>query len=202
MHNIPYGLSCSLTDDLGIIIDGNNEKLLEVAEDITIEFENDDDVSLPPQTSTPLRKGNIMCDACGKKFTRKDALLRHIRSQHNNDRVPCPDCQKTFRDSHEVKIHRLSCHDNLFYACIEEGCARSFRTKTALREHAKVHNGDWRYRCEKCGKGFQRKQLFEDHVATHDNIKPLSCSECGKSFTTHSNAKVVIYVKAMVYLIV
>ena len=67
--------------------------------------------------------------------------------------------------------------------CLELGCNKSFRKKSALDAHKLVHSGGKPHHCLDCGKTFRHKYSLEEHKVTHISEKPYQCHECGKTFT-------------------
>ena len=67
-----------------------------------------------------------LCPNCGKSFSSKMNLDRHIKSKHNKVKDhECPDCGKRFVDSTRLKEHRWIHTDHKPFACTQ--CDKSFR---------------------------------------------------------------------------
>ena len=84
------------------------------------------------------------CEVCGRKFTAKKHLYRHMRTVHRVGDV------KTFK-------------------C--DICSKTFTQKSSLKSHLEtVHNSNSRFRCDICGKGYARKIYLQNHLASvHKN---------------------------------
>ena len=79
--------------------------------------------------------GLFHCDQCGKMFTSKQKLRKHIMVVHEKKRnFACAYCDKFFSSNSNVMTH--------------EG---------------RVHTGILPYKCEQCDKMFSRKSLLEKH---------------------------------------
>ena len=81
-------------------------------------------------------------------------------------------------------------------------CAKSFRFRSLLASHRRVHTGEQPFLCPACGRRFSFKQSLERHRRTHGAGPPPSpaeqrdprgahpgaflCSRCGRSFSAKS----------------
>ncbi len=74
------------------------------------------------------------------------------------------------------------------YPCEYNGCARVYTSKSNLKAHVRVHEGDLKFRCDlsDCGKAFISSYGLKNHRRIHTGEKPFVCPEegCGKSFST------------------
>ncbi|XP_058501671.1 zinc finger protein 232-like isoform X3 [Solea solea] len=82
-------------------------------------------------------KKKFSCSKCGKHFTSKGTLQRHIRA-HNGDRP--------FSCSH---------------------CGKRFSRKQHLQEHVLIHTGEQPFSCSVCGKKFRFSAGMRKHRRTH-----------------------------------
>ena len=96
----------------------------------------------PPRPEHPDARHE--CEVCGRKFTAKKHLYRHMRTVHRVGDV------KTFK-------------------C--DICSKTFTQKSSLKSHLEtVHNSNSRFRCDICGKGYARKIYLKNHLASvHKN---------------------------------
>ncbi|XP_060520870.1 zinc finger protein 91-like [Cylas formicarius] len=102
----------------------------------------------------------FLCDTCGKEFTTKYRLERHISSIHEGIRPHmCPFCD------------------------------RSFAGKDTMQQHVRIHTGEKPYSCEFCGKRFRQDGPFKVHLRTHTGERPYVCHLCNKGFITNQCLK-------------
>jgi DNA-directed RNA polymerase subunit RPC12/RpoP len=66
------------------------------------------------------------------------------------------------------------------YQCLI--CSKSFRARSNLDVHMKIHNGIKDYVCNVCGREFIVKNDLKRHLTLHIGSKDFVCQECGKSF--------------------
>ena len=129
------------------------------------------------------------CDECGRVFSMKDSLNRHMLI-HACDRLSkfkCEVCGKSFIQSYQLTDHmRIHTGDRRFKC---EVCGKSFIQSYQLTDHMRIHTGDRRFKSEVCGKSFIKSCQLTDHMRTHTGDKPFVCTECQRRFADKSNLK-------------
>ena len=97
---------------------------------------------------------DYICDLCGSKFNRKDALIRHGKEQHYESKVNfayvehvedmeslssvnCELCVKTFKRKSDLKRHTLSVHSETPEEVTCSICGKTFSRKFTLNRHMK-----------------------------------------------------------------
>jgi len=131
-----------------------------------------------------MKVDEFKCDSCGKHFTRKYGLTRHIKTVHNKEKKhKCPQCGLAFSRKDMVYRHVRDVHLGIKkHKCTV--CGLSFAHLAHLERHiSSVHDVDRKFKCNYCGDAFSREDTLNRHIRTiHLNLRPYTCRECGKSF--------------------
>lgn len=151
---------------------------------------NSDNDSLT-NSSTKRRKNKrfedqeqYICSTCKLHFDRQGDYKRHMIKHSNLRPYKCEICDKAFKRSSEVSNH-TQIHRGIEYAC--EVCGFTTINKFSLRmHHRRVHQRDFRYRCDQCDKGFMSNYDLEDHKASHLGRKTFICEFCGNAYSQKS----------------
>lgn len=126
-----------------------------------------------PRSNSPVCAGVIsftircVCSYCGKGFTQKSSLNRHIKIHKGIKPYACSfKCGQTFSTlsfarlvslmHSNCKRHELQ-HTNQYpYICPYESCGRVFKSASALQYHKKTHTQDRSFICpvEGCMKSY------------------------------------------------
>merc|ERR1712080_283900 len=95
------------------------------------------------------------CETCDKCYTRKNHLVRHLKTHSGEKTFKCETC-KTFK-------------------C--ETCDKCYTRKDNLVTHLKTHSGVKPYSYSVCSKSFLQSGVLDEHMRkTHK-----TCRHCGKS---------------------
>uniref|UniRef100_A0A182QX07 C2H2-type domain-containing protein n=1 Tax=Anopheles farauti TaxID=69004 RepID=A0A182QX07_9DIPT len=125
---------------------------------------------------------------CGKAYTNRSHLLRHVRAKHlersadqQPPRRPCrhPGCDKMFASEQKMMRHFRDLHlnNNLRYKCDE--CGEQFTRKVQLRWHRYHHTGQYPHRCEPCGENFTNLKALQRHRC---RARAVQCTGCERTF--------------------
>nr|CAD7442171.1 unnamed protein product [Timema bartmani] len=104
------------------------------------------------------------CDYCGKQFTRKKSLAKHIDIHQGSNKIACDICGKVMSRSHMIR------HKNIHmkkrpHKCKE--CGLCFHVASVLREHTYQHTGVKPYFCDICAKDFRHCSALSLHKKMH-----------------------------------
>ncbi|XP_077111596.1 uncharacterized protein LOC143767273 isoform X2 [Ranitomeya variabilis] len=127
----------------------------------------------------------FLCSECGKCFTHRSWLVQHQMVHTGEKPLPCSECGKGFTKKSHLDRHLLIHTGEKPFSCSE--CGKCFTQKSSLVRHQIVHTGQKPFSCSECGKCFTQKTCFVKHQRIHTGEKPFSCSECGKCFYQKTN---------------
>ncbi|XP_073450621.1 uncharacterized protein [Aquarana catesbeiana] len=96
----------------------------------------------------------------------------------------CSECGQSFKWKTSLERH-MRVHTGETFPC--EECGKRFRQKDRLKAHLRIHTGEKLHICTECGKCFVWKDSLIRHLRIHTGEKPFSCLDCGKCFTQKSN---------------
>ncbi|KAM3603747.1 uncharacterized protein V6R79_001405 [Siganus canaliculatus] len=126
------------------------------------------------------------CSICGKSFSAKSTLRRHMVCHTDEKPFSCSVCKKSFSRKYSLKCH-MTCHsEEKPFSC--SVCKKVFRWQN-MKLHMALHSKERPFICLICNKAFPTKHYLETHMVSHKEEKPFSCSICKKSFQWQSQLK-------------
>lgn len=128
------------------------------------------------------------CPHCSMQFPSKSGLLEHQNKIHLKERpFKCDICGKTFTLRRYLNKHLRRHRLKAAAAQKEFGtsvCKSEFSTaqdqSVPMRQHAVKEVGD--FRCDMCYKSFSRWSLLKQHQESHIGEVVYECTECDKAF--------------------
>ncbi|XP_052798334.1 zinc finger protein OZF-like isoform X1 [Mya arenaria] len=135
----------------------------------------------------------FLCTECGKNLPTSRLRNKHMKKIHSSkpvvERVTCPVCQKSFRDTSKYNRHYLVHSGGKEFQC--DVCDRLFSRKDHLIKHRTVHgpSSERRYKCSLCNKGFVERNILQRHLNTHTGDRPYECGQCDATFFSDSTLK-------------
>ncbi|XP_051783912.1 zinc finger protein 184-like isoform X6 [Erpetoichthys calabaricus] len=132
-----------------------------------------------------IHTGKKCCLECGKQFTHKGDLNRHMKIHRGEKPHCCSECGKSFLRRSTLQNHKRIHTGEKPYCCSE--CGKSFSKKSHLQDHRKIHTGEKPHCCPECGQSFSMRSSLQRHRIIHTGEKPHCCPECGKSFSWRSD---------------
>ena len=125
------------------------------------------------------------CESCGKSFSQKGNLKKHIHTVlEDHEDYKCDSCCKSFSQEEDLKEHIHRIHVGLrVHKC--DLCNKVFSQEGNLKVHIhNVHEGQEVYKCDSCGELFSCDENLKNHIhSIHNDHK---CDSCDKSFS-HSH---------------
>nr|XP_045595238.1 gastrula zinc finger protein XlCGF8.2DB-like [Procambarus clarkii] len=140
------------------------------------------------ERSTLLKKQMVVdrpsCDRCGKTFSDRSGLNKHMLVHIGDKLYVCPQCGKRFIRNDILQQHLMAHTGAKNYLC--HHCGKRFSRLGNLKEHMMGHNGTRPYPCSVCGKLFSRLDYLKNHMVVHGD-KPYMCPHCGNRYTQLGN---------------
>lgn len=128
------------------------------------------------------------CKLCGKWFTEKSSVKRHLRKMHYNQyNKKCSVCGIISKTREEHRDHLVT-HKLKVYTC--QICSKDFIDSRALKVHVfNAHSQITQslnlkeYRCQECDKQFFSTKGLKNHLKTHKiDVQTFNCEICNKLF--------------------
>lgn len=141
------------------------------------------------------------CITCGKKFSAKKYLQRHV-PVHTGE-FSCPDCKRNFASRLSLKCHRCNGNKSKLKRDINTCfmCERSFDSELKLQSHLKVHCDVNLDKCSSSKTTICKPRTSQKHVKRKDDSIPeqtqtesserkvFICEVCGAIFKSSSSMK-------------
>lgn len=142
-----------------------------------------------PATTTAMTPAKTLVPSSVRRpmYTSQFQRHHHHHMPHGTKALVCNDCGKRFSRQVDLMCHRTLHTGERPVVCTL--CRKTFANKTTLNVHMRIHTGERPYVCSLCGKGFTQNGSLTIHLRTHSGEKPYSCSHCGASFNNPSNLR-------------
>ena len=128
---------------------------------------------------------------CGKSFSTKKHLGRHVREVHNGETLNCDQCSYQTKRARDLRKHVEQRHGDGEAVRQErpdifcEFCGFSCKYQQSLQDHMERFHLQNEYKCDKEGCDFvtRQKRKLQEHKTRHG--EELICPTCGKIFTSN-----------------
>lgn len=132
-------------------------------------------IDTEPEKVKRTKRGKLKihkCSECGKGFTLKVTLMRHL-DLHTKEKL-CSHCDKVFfspvKLAAHIKHHHIPwCEKERSSVC--PVCDKGFYNNSKLKVHMRVHTGERPYACSFCEKSFQ----CSSHCKRHERLHTGEC---------------------------
>ncbi|XP_053709236.1 zinc finger protein 501-like isoform X7 [Synchiropus splendidus] len=130
------------------------------------------------------RERCFVCSHCSSCFEFKNGLIDHLKQHYGEKPFICSECGICFSQEGNLKIHKKIHTGEKPYVCSH--CGKCFTHKSDMKKHMRIHTGEKPFNCCQCGKCFSRLDNLRNHMKIHSGEKSVICSHCGKCFTLRS----------------
>lgn len=133
----------------------------------------------------PVSSKEVLCDQCGREFTRKESLDRHQATVHgiSYGQHQCSQCGRMFLHTSLLAEH-MRAHRG--YNC--DQCTKTFSCASNLRLHLRTHHQNKHlYRCVKCNKHWKFHTSYIYHMRKVHAVDRHKCSRCRQHFPSEAD---------------
>ncbi|XP_072226736.1 uncharacterized protein [Leuresthes tenuis] len=136
-------------------------------------FESDDQLSSGTQTTPPADQNLLTCSSCGREFSSKTSLKKHIRNNLRQDQDQMSCSYRRQRAPFQIPSDRFNCRV----------CGSSFYSQGILLRHAEGHCKEPERQCGLCGNLLQSTKTLIEHLRSHKEVGS-TCDVCGKKWSS------------------
>lgn len=109
------------------------------------------------------------CEYCGKRFSTKQNLMRHLASHQDMRMFQCRMCSASFNYADGLAEHVNSCKSQIRLKC--PYCPKTLKTRQILNTHVKRFHFDGKRKiCLLCSKVYADVGAYKRHVEKHQQM--------------------------------
>mmetsp|Transcript_34992 Transcript_34992/g.84603 ORF Transcript_34992/g.84603 Transcript_34992/m.84603 type:complete len:276 (-) Transcript_34992:137-964(-) len=128
-----------------------------------------------------------MCPQCDKRFMTPSLLQKHLIVHSGEKPYSCCRCGKNFTEKGNMEKHITQVHENVRrFKC--KYCPRTFQQNQQVKHHELYHiQGRPQFQCSICQKNYSTQNRLKDHTMGHmsgPEVDSVTCQICKKIFTT------------------
>uniref|UniRef100_A0A3Q3WKH2 C2H2-type domain-containing protein n=1 Tax=Mola mola TaxID=94237 RepID=A0A3Q3WKH2_MOLML len=146
----------------------------------------------PPAENNKNWDKGYPCPHCPCVYREETSLNSHLLSFHKSvaqylENMAAPPPKKLINPSNNDNMQGKWRNDGnsiKSYKCSE--CGKSFRHRSVLELHMRIHSKDKPYQCKVCGKSFRFTSKSVFHDPQELKKKPFQCESCGRNYSRAS----------------
>uniref|UniRef100_A0A8C5UH06 Zinc finger and BTB domain containing 6 n=1 Tax=Malurus cyaneus samueli TaxID=2593467 RepID=A0A8C5UH06_9PASS len=110
------------------------------------------------------------CPKCPRGFLHLENYLRHLKM---HKLFLCLQCGKTFTQKKNLNRHIRGHMGIRPFQCMV--CLKTFTAKSTLQDHLNIHSGDRPYKCHCCDMDFKHKSALKKHLTSVHGRSTVCC---------------------------
>ena len=154
---------------------------------VFIDSEKGNSVDNKDNISNKLPTLPFVCQICGKAYTIRAYLKRHMIIHSVDNPLTCKLCQKQFIYQSNLTEHMLLHSSETRHTC--KVCNKQFKAACALRNHMNTHTAETLYKCKICFKQYTVEGSLRSHMEWKHPEKSLTCKICNQNFVNKASLK-------------
>ena len=171
-----------------ILTDGNHGADKEESHDRLGPDETGEESKVISETPTGSSQITTQTNNESSKSEKEAPVADKAKSTSSDSNVMvCQYCPRTFKKRSQLRNHERVHTGEKPYLCNQ--CGKGFKILSGLRAHEDRHKGLKRYKCTECPKAYANPSALQEHLDAHKGIKRYQCPECPKQFRQHQSLK-------------